>query len=207
MALSVFSFDKYVMKNLKFKYSLLTLLLLVAVLPLRAQVAGGVNPVRKMPDSLEDNAKIKKQKAKAQKLESKQGKKTKETVNEFVMQKTEGKVYVFGVSLMLGDNQVYVTDINEVDSISLQKKTKFLPFRSFFSIQLQQYTEGKLGQVKQTTSVFFDTNKKKLQKRLAKTKQRLLAKPNSVVTTISTDQFHFIHPLDLMNQDKVEAAQ
>ena len=195
------------MMHIKYKSPLLALMLFVTLLPLRAQVAGQTNPDGRMPNSLEGNEKIKKQKAKAQKQEVKKGKSSKETVNEFALEKTNGKVYVFGVSLTLGKDEVYVTDINEVDSISLQKKTKFLPFRSFFSIQLQQYTEGKLGLVKQTTSVFFDTNKKKLQKRLTKVKHRLLSKPNSVVTTISTDQFHLIHPLDLMNQDKVEAAQ
>ena len=48
-----------------------------------------------------------------------------------------GKVCLFGVSQQLTDSVVYLTFINEVDSYDLAKKTKFLPFRSEFSLQLK----------------------------------------------------------------------
>ena len=41
----------------------------------------------------------------------------------FVMEKTAGKVYVFGVSQKLGGDEVYITEISEVDSLVPQKKT------------------------------------------------------------------------------------
>jgi hypothetical protein len=82
-----------------------------------------------------------------------------------------GKVYLFGVSQLLTDSVVYITFINEVDSLDLAKKTKFLPFRSEFSLQLREYMEGTLKKDHQTTTVFFSTNRKKLSKKYYKIKK------------------------------------
>ena len=115
----------------------------------------------------------------------------------FVMEKTAGKVYVFGVSQKLGGDEVYITEISEVDSLVPQKKTGFLPFRSSMGIQLQSYTEGVLEDVNQTVSIFFNTNKKKLEQTLAKVRKRYLAHGKKTVTTVILDEFKFKHPLDM----------
>ena len=47
-----------------------------------------------------------------------------------------GREYLCGVSQELTDSVVYITTINEVDSFDLAKRTKFLPFRSLFCLQL-----------------------------------------------------------------------
>ena len=136
--------------------------------------------------------------------ESKKTKKNKiRTRENFIMEKIPGTVYVFGVSQYLGENKVYITEINAIDSIALQKNTRFLPFRSSFSLQLQQYTEGKLGQTHQTVSVFFDANKDKLKKTLNAVKKRYLSNTDKIVTILNQDQFHFVHPLDLIEQSPV----
>lgn len=105
-----------------------------------------------------------------------------------------GKVYLFGVSQLLTDSVVYITFINEVDSLDLAKKTKFLPFRSEFSLQLREYMEGTLKKDHQTTTVFFSTNRKKLSKKYYKVKKRFLDNPYTKIVPI--DNFRFRHPLE-----------
>lgn len=174
------------------KYQIITflMLLLASTAVMHAQQPGSKAEKQK--------AKAEKQRAKAEKEEARMQRKQDKMIQNFLSAKTPGKVYVFGVSQTLGDSQVYVTDITTIDSLSLQKKTKFLPYRSLFSLQLQQYTEGVLGQTNQTTSIFFADNEKKLQKRLTKLKQHVLSNPQSTLTFINQDQFRFIHPLDMM---------
>ena len=72
----------------------------------------------------------------------------------------KGKVYIFGVSQELTDSVVYITFINEIDSLDLMKRTKFLPFRSEFSLQLKEYMEGTLKKSHQTTCVFYSNKRK-----------------------------------------------
>lgn len=115
----------------------------------------------------------------------------------FIMEKTPGKVYVFGVSQRLGGEEVFITEINEIDSLALQKKTNFLPFRSALSLQLQSYTEGILEEPHQTVSIFFSEKKDKLKQTLSKVRKRYQANSGKEVTTIILDEFKFKHPLDM----------
>lgn len=105
-----------------------------------------------------------------------------------------GKVYLFGVSQQLTDSVVYLTFINEVDSFDLAKKTKFLPFRSEFSLQLKEYMEGTLHKDHQTTVVFYSASRKKLSKKYYKIKKRYLDNPYTKIVPI--DGFKFRHPLE-----------
>lgn len=147
---------------------------------------------------LENSRKIQKQKQKAEKEAARRGGKKSKASEPFIMEKTAGKVYVFGVSQSLGGDLVYITEICTIDSIALQKKTNFLPFRSSFSVQLQRYTEGVLGQSNQTVSIFFSDKMDKLTKTLKDVKKRYLANDNKTVNTITHDDFYFIHPLDMI---------
>ena len=105
-----------------------------------------------------------------------------------------GKVYLFGVSQQLTDSVVYITFINEVDSLDLMKKTKFLPFRSEFSLQLKEHMEGTLKKDHQTTCVYFSTSRRKLSKKYYKIKKRFLDNPYTKVMPL--EGFQFKHPLD-----------
>ena len=111
-----------------------------------------------------------------------------------------GKVYLFGVSQELTDSVVYVTFINEVDSFDLAKKTKFLPFRSEFSLQLKEYMEGTLKKDHQTTVVYYSNSRKKLSKKYYKIKKRYLDNPYTKIVPI--EGFQFRHPLDSFVNEK-----
>lgn len=134
------------------------------------------------------------------KKKTKKSKKKRSTQRtNFVLEKTSGKTYVFGFSQVLGDSVTYITFINEVDSIDVQKRTKFLPFRSDFSMQLKVYLEAKCGLSRQTCCVFYSSDRNKLLKKYNKIKKKYLDNKNYVLKMISDSDFHFIHPLDGIN--------
>lgn len=118
--------------------------------------------------------------------------------------KGTGKVYIFGVCQQLTDSVVYITSINMVDSIDLEKKTKFLPFRSEFSLQLKEYMEGKMQKRNQTACVFYSANRKKLSKKFYKIKKRFLDNSYTKVVMLDQERFQFQHPLSPVTH---EAAQ
>lgn len=118
--------------------------------------------------------------------------------------KGTGKVYLFGVCQQLTDSIVYITDINEVDSIDLERKTKFLPFRSEFSLQLKEYMEGRLQKRYQTACVFYSDKRKKLSKKFYKIKKRFLDNTYTKVVILGHERFKFRHPLDSFDDEKQE---
>lgn len=125
------------------------------------------------------------------------GPKGKKTSTDEYGGKVPGKVYIFGCSSEFGDSVIYITDIQEIDSTALTKKTKFLPYRSDYSQQLKEKLESKaFGLKRQTSSVFFSDKLPKLQKVYAKLKKRYIEKMKMKVITISSSDFKFIHALD-----------
>ncbi|MBQ2167597.1 MAG: hypothetical protein II447_12560, partial [Bacteroidaceae bacterium] len=55
------------------------------------------------------------------------------------------KVYLFGVGQNFNDSSLYMTEVNEISFVRLEKRTKFLPSRVDYSLQFEEYLEGKLG--------------------------------------------------------------
>ncbi|MBQ0021789.1 MAG: hypothetical protein KBT29_00965 [Prevotellaceae bacterium] len=122
--------------------------------------------------------------------------KNKKEEQEYGMGK--GTVYLFGVSQQLTDSVVYISSISQIDSIDLDKKTKFLPYRSEFSLQMKQYLEGKLNLKGQTVAVFFSDNRKKVAKKFYKIKKRFLDNPDTKIVIIDDNKFRFKHPLNFV---------
>lgn len=116
--------------------------------------------------------------------------------------KGRGKVYLFGVCQQLTDSLVYITSIQEIDSIDLERKTKFLPFRSEFSIQLKEYMEGTLQRRYQTACVFYSSKRKKISKKYYKIKKRYLDNSYTRVVMLDDTRFRFKHPLDSFSHEK-----
>ena len=81
-------------------------------------------------------------------------------------------VYIVGVSASFTDSLIYFTDIQLLDSVKLDNN-KLLPQRSHYSYQLKNYLEGQEGLVNRTCFVYFDTNKSKLEKTVAKLKAKI----------------------------------
>ena len=110
-------------------------------------------------------------------------------------------VYLFGVGFNFNDTVVYMTDIVPVKRIVLLKRTKFLPYRSEFSLQWREYLEGTLGLDNQTTSVFYAKKRKKISKRYYKMKQRCLNDMHSRMVVVGKEQFSFHLPETVNEQE------
>lgn len=131
------------------------------------------------------------------KKEKKENKIKKAKEEDIIEGKVPGHVYVCGCSFDLADSVIYITSINTVDSLTITKKTKFLPYRSDFSQQFKDKLESPaFGAKNQTASVIFSDKKEKLQKSLNKLKKYYLTKTHMQIVTIGEDKFKFVHPLD-----------
>jgi len=101
------------------------------------------------------------------------------------------KIYMFGVGTAFGDTLVHFTSITEMEGIELTKKSKFLPLRSAYSLQLKAYLEGTLGLSQQTCCVIFSKSKKKLSKKYYKLKKAYLEESESTLKIIGEEDFKF----------------
>ena len=169
------------------KKSILTVLAIITALLMSAQAPS----IGKNTEPSKKEAKAKAKKEKKAKV-----KKVKETDEDYFFRKGKGTVYLFGVSQMLTDSLVFMTNIQQVDSIDIDKKTTTLPFRTELSTQFKEYLEEKRYARKQTSCVFFDSNRKKLSKKFYKIKKRYLDDSTAKIIIIDDEKFHFIHPLD-----------
>lgn len=110
-------------------------------------------------------------------------------------EEANGKVYIFGVGTSFADSTIYISEVVELKDFALEKKTKFLPYRSEFSIQMKQYLEGHLGLMSQTCCVFFSDNKQKISKKYYKVKKRYLDDMDVRLTVIDSHDFKFEKPV------------
>lgn len=113
----------------------------------------------------------------------------------------DSKVYVFGVSEDLTDSVVYITAVNEIDSLALTKKTKFIPYRAELSLQLKEYLEGTKQLQRQTTAVFYSLKKNKIAKRQYKVKKKFLDKLGKTIIYLTNEEFVFKNPLNAFGQE------
>ena len=80
------------------------------------------------------------------------------------------KVYMYAISASFNDSTVYITDVQEVDSAYLVKKT-FLGGLKRYTEQLDSYFKEKYGE-RRTNTVFFKTTRKKAEKQYVKLRKR-----------------------------------
>ena len=111
----------------------------------------------------------------------------------FTMKGGHKPVYAFGVAASFNDTVVYYTEIQQLDSVSLDKNN-FLPRREMYSYQLKNYVEDNGLQQNSTCMIYFSENRKKLEKEATKILSKYKRNRNTTVTRIDTDKFHFIKP-------------
>ncbi len=98
---------------------------------------------------------------------------------------------LFGYAMSLSDSTVYLTDIQRLDSVYLDKKSGFLMDRQLYSMQLQAYLEDSLHLENMTTAVFFHKKPKKAEKKHAKVEKHNRQDGTLKFKRISADDFHF----------------
>lgn len=102
-------------------------------------------------------------------------------------------VYAFGVSASFTDTLVYYTEIQVLDSISLDKNG-FLPKRDLYSYQLKNYLELEKGLPNRTCMIYFSENKNKLGKEVVKVMNKYKKNKSVVLQKINTEDFKFSKP-------------
>lgn len=100
------------------------------------------------------------------------------------------RVYMYGVSVNFNDSVVYMTDVQHLDSIVINKDGSIQNYANY-SIQLKVYLEGMLGESNQTCAVIYSDNKKKLEKRFVKMRKRYQTSKNKLLKQVGTDAFQF----------------
>ena len=78
------------------------------------------------------------------------------------------KVYMFGFGVSFLDSVAYVTDMQLVDSVTIDDHTKFLQARALYGIQLQTYLKDSMHKENVTCVVYFNEKKKKVERLYSK---------------------------------------
>lgn len=105
----------------------------------------------------------------------------------FSLKDKSNGLYIVGVSASFTDSLVYFTDIQFVDSISLDKKTKLLPSRSQYSEQLDEYMEQVKGMNNRTCFIYFNEKKAKLEKVVKKMKEEYKEGGKSILRELGSE--------------------
>ena len=95
-------------------------------------------------------------------------------------------VYISGASASFTDSLIYFTDIQYLDSASLNDKG-LLDGRSQYSIQLKDYLESRMDGKNRTCFIFFHRKKKNLQKEMSKLRQKYQKNSTLVVKEVNPD--------------------
>lgn len=100
------------------------------------------------------------------------------------------RVYLFGVATNLNDSTVYLTDVQHLDSMTLNADGS-LPNYVGYSLQLKVYLEGELNESHQTCAVIYSEKKKRLEKRFLAVRKKYLNIKGNTLKLIGSDVFQF----------------
>ena len=100
-------------------------------------------------------------------------------------------VYMIGVGISLVDSMVFITDMMQVDSVTLEKKTNFLMDRQLYSFQLQHYLEQNYKGGPYVPSVFFGTKRKKMERQYLSLHKRYVNRKDLRMVLVDQGQFRF----------------
>lgn len=101
------------------------------------------------------------------------------------------KVYMFGFSASFNDSLVYITDIQEADSVLIEPKTNFLVNRTAYGNQLQFFLNDHKERPNTTCVVFFNRKAEDLRKKYNKIVKRYRNNNATILKTLSQDEFRF----------------
>lgn len=111
-------------------------------------------------------------------------------------------VYMIGVGISFVDSMVFITDLQQVDSVTIEKKTRFLKDRQLYSFQLQRYLEANFKGGPYVPSIFFGTSKKKMERRYLSLHKRYVQSKELRMTLVDRGQFRF-KPEKYIEQEEI----
>lgn len=101
------------------------------------------------------------------------------------------KVYMYGFAASFNDSTVYFTSLQEIDSVYIDSKTKFLYSRDNYSYQLRDYLSAH-GAENYTCTTVFALNRKAAEKKYAKLRKRYTQGGKYTVKNLSKTDFFFV---------------
>ena len=108
-------------------------------------------------------------------------------------QKAKDVAYLLGVSFSYSDSIAYFTEIQPLEGVKLQKRSKILPDRQHYAYELKDYMNFQEGKPGRISMIYFSKKRSKLETVEAKVKKRLLHKENKAVLYLG-DKFKFTRP-------------
>ena len=100
------------------------------------------------------------------------------------------KVYMYGIAASFNDSTIYFTDIQAVDTVWLDSKTKFLINRNDYSYQLKNYFEN-IRLPHRTCVVTYALKRKDIEKKFQKTRNKYVKKGKTELKYINKQEFQF----------------
>lgn len=109
--------------------------------------------------------------------------------------------YMFGFVASFNDSTVYFTNIQQVDSVWVTKKKEMLAGRNHYSYQLREFFTQQRNSPNRTCVVIANTNRKKVEKKYIKMKNKYLVKSKKPydVRNIADTDFKF-QAVDMSNE-------
>jgi hypothetical protein len=108
------------------------------------------------------------------------------------------KMYMFGFSASFQDSIIYMTDVQEIEGVWYDTKTKFLLGREHYSYQLKEYLATNEQKPYRVCVVMFAPTRKEAEKKFIKMRKEytVKAKGKYDVRYLTTAQFKFL-PIDV----------
>ena len=103
-------------------------------------------------------------------------------------------MYIVGVSASFTDSLIYFTDVQFVDSVTLNSE-KLLPNRSQYSEQLEEYLKMREGGKNRTCFIYYNKKKASLEKMVKKMKEKYQKDGKSILKETGSD-FKFTKAID-----------
>lgn len=100
------------------------------------------------------------------------------------------RVYMYGVATNFNDSTIYMTDVQHLDSMIINKDGSLQNYVGY-SLQMKIYLEGTLGETDQTCAIIYSDKKKKLEKRFLKMRKKFAAERGQKFKQVGTDSFKF----------------
>lgn len=110
------------------------------------------------------------------------------------------RIYAFGFSASFNDSVIYITDIQEIDSVWVKSKNEFLVSRNNYSYQLRDYLANKKHEEDRTCVMIYAFKKKDIEKKYVKLKQRYTKKGDFDVKYLTMNDFRF-ERIEVQNTD------
>jgi hypothetical protein len=103
-------------------------------------------------------------------------------------------MYIVGVSASFTDSLIYFTDVQFVDSVTLNSE-KLLSNRSQYSEQLEEYLKMREGGKNRTCFIYYNKKKASLEKMVKKMKEKYQKDGKSILKETGSD-FKFTKAID-----------